>query len=51
MKNRYLSSIILILLSFEISFVIDSIEITLSSQMNDISEDTYEIKTNILILK
>ena len=41
----------MILLSFEISFVIDSIEITLSSQMDDISEDTYEIKNNILILK
>ena len=51
MKNRYLSTIILILWSFEISFVIDSVEIALSSQMNDISQDTYEIKNNILILK
>ena len=50
MKNKYVSFILLILVSFQISFVANSVEITLSSSMEDTTTDTYEIKSNILTL-
>ena len=50
MKNKYVSFILLLLVSFQISFVANSVEITLSSSMEDTTTDTYEIKSNILTL-
>ena len=50
MKNTYVSYIILILISFQISFVSNSIQITLASSMEDTTTDSYQIKSNILTL-
>ena len=50
MKNTYVSYIILILISFQISFVSNSIQITLASSMEDTTSDNYQIKSNILTL-
>ena len=42
--------ILLLILSFQISFVFNSVEITLSSNMINIEESTYQISNNIVIL-
>ena len=50
MCNKYVSILLLFLLSFQISQVLTSIEITLSSSMTDTTLDTYQIKSNIVTL-
>ena len=50
MNNKNLSAILFIILSFQIFQKINSVEITLSSEMTDTSEDTYTISNNILTL-
>ena len=50
MKNKYVSIILLIFFSFQISLVSNSVEITLSSSMEDTTTDNYQIKSNILTL-
>ena len=42
--------ILLLILSFQISFIFNSVEITLSSNMTNIEESTYQISNNIIIL-
>ena len=42
--------ILLLILSFQISFIFNSVEITLSSNMTNIEESTYQISNNIVIL-
>ena len=42
--------ILLLILSFQISFIFNSVEITLSSNMANIEESTYQISNNIVIL-
>ena len=50
MKNKYVSIILLIFFSFQISLVSNSVEITLSSSMEDTTTDNYQIKSNILTI-
>ena len=50
MGNKKISFLILIILIFQISKVENSVEINLTSSMEDKSEDSYEISNNILTL-
>jgi hypothetical protein len=50
MNKNGISLILLLILSFQISFVLNSVEITLSSSMTDTEESTYQISNNIVIL-
>ena len=49
-KKRYVSLLFLLIISIQISSVFNSVEITLSSSMEDTTADTYVIKNNILTL-
>ena len=50
MKNKYVSLILVIFISFQITFVSNSIEITLETSMEDTKTDNYQIKSNIVTL-
>ena len=49
-KKLYVSLLLLLIISIQISSVLNSVEITLSSSMEDTTADSYEIKDNILTL-
>ena len=50
MQTKYVSILLWILISIQISQVDNSVSITLSSSMTDTTADTYQIKSNILTL-
>jgi len=50
MNHKYISFLLLILSSFQITKIINSVEITLSSSMADVTETAYQIKNNIVTL-
>ena len=50
MWKNYFSILLLLIVSIQISSVFSSVEITLSSSMEDTTADSYEIKDNILTL-
>ena len=50
MKTNYVSLLFWIILSTQMTHISNSVTITLSSSMTDTTEDTYQIKSNILTL-
>ena len=50
MQTKYVSILLWILISIQISQVDNSVTITLSSSMTDTTSDTYQINSNILTL-
>ena len=50
MKTNYVSLLFWIILSIQMTQIASSVTITLSSSMTDTTEDTYQIKSNILTL-
>ena len=50
MKTNYVSLLFWIILSIQMTQISNSVTITLSSSMTDTTEDTYQIKSNILTL-
>ena len=51
MTTKYVSLLLWIIISFQICQVDNAVTITLSSSMTDSTQDSYEIKSNILTLK
>ena len=51
MTTKYVSILLWIIISFQICQVDNAVTITLSSSMADSTQDSYEIKSNILTLK
>ena len=50
MNKKYVSMLLLMVFSFQISLVANSVEITLTSSMANITADTYKINKNIVTL-